>query len=70
MKFKLRTNTRNDLVNAIATQLERSYMYQCCLNCEHFKEKTEMCLLANQRPPARVIVYGCNSWQDLDSIPF
>lgn len=70
MKPHLRPDARNILVNSIATSMERESFYQCCINCEHFKEKTEICLLANQRPPARIIAYGCENWMDLDTIPF
>jgi hypothetical protein len=38
-----------------------------CLNCLNFDEATETCALAKARPPARVIAYGCPSF---DSCPF
>jgi predicted component of type VI protein secretion system len=38
-----------------------------CLNCLNFDEATETCALAKARPPARVIAYGCPSF---DSLPF
>lgn len=38
-----------------------------CVSCCNFNEGTEICKLANERPPARVIVAGCDSWID---IPF
>jgi hypothetical protein len=34
-----------------------------CVNCIHFDEPSEVCALAGQRPPARVIAYGCNSYE-------
>ncbi len=43
---------------------------QSCLNCENFDEKTETCGVYRQRPPARVIAYGCVSYSDSDDIPF
>lgn len=39
----------------------------CCLTCGYFDEETEVCKEAGQRPPARVIVFGCPKWDD---IPF
>jgi len=40
----------------------------CCLDCIHFKEREgELCSLVNARPPARVIVNGCERFED---IPF
>jgi hypothetical protein len=38
-----------------------------CIKCGHFNEKDEMCNLYKQRPPARVIAFGCPSF---DFIPF
>lgn len=39
-----------------------------CLTCDHFNEPGELCKLYNARPPARVIAFGCPSYQD--EIPF
>lgn len=40
-----------------------------CLNCEYFNEPQEYCEKADgQRPPARVIAYGCPLY--LMKIPF
>ncbi len=38
-----------------------------CVNCLHFDEPSEICALAQARPPARVIAYGCPSF---DNLPF
>lgn len=46
------------------------YPFKNCLNCTNFNLKTEICKLANQRPPAKVIVYGCPSHDDVGVIPF
>lgn len=44
-------------------------LLRSCINCEHWiGGKTEMCRLANQRPPATVIVTGCAA--HTDNIPF
>lgn len=34
-----------------------------CLSCHHFCESTEVCQLYAKRPPARVIVNSCPSWE-------
>jgi hypothetical protein len=49
---------------------EKQYPYRTCLNCQHFTEGLEQCNLYNQRPPARVIAFGCSSHFDIEGIPF
>lgn len=45
-------------------------IYRSCLYCEHFDELNgEQCKLAKARPPARVICYGCEKFEDME-IPF
>lgn len=40
-----------------------------CVNCQHFLEKSEQCMLAGyQRPPARVIAFGCEKFEE--ELPF
>lgn len=58
------------LVIQTAIEREHNYLYQCCLNCENFVEKTELCSLVNKRPPAKIIVYSCEHWSERDQIPF
>lgn len=44
-------------------------VFRSCLNCEQFTaDSSELCMLAKARPPAKVIVYGCQKWEA--SIPF
>jgi hypothetical protein len=43
------------------------YAVSTCLNCTNFNEKEELCKKASSRPPAEVLVYGCEAWDD---IPF
>jgi hypothetical protein len=40
---------------------------KCCINCEHWRA-TELCVLAGKRPPAHIIAFGCEQYQD--NIPF
>lgn len=39
-----------------------------CLACEHFNESNELCGYYNQKPPARIIAFGCDKYED--KIPF
>lgn len=74
MKPKLRIDAYYDIQSALVEALTKTSMqnpiYQSCINCDNFNEPLELCKLANQRPPARVICFGCKSWSDKDMIPF
>lgn len=39
-----------------------------CINCENFDHDQEKCRLVDQRPPLKVIVYGCEQY--IEEIPF
>lgn len=41
-----------------------------CIKCFHFNESAEICKLANARPPARIIAFGCDSYEKEDEIPY
>lgn len=71
LKGKLKVDGTYDLKLILDEALRNlEPIYKSCLNCEHFKEKEELCKLANARPPARVIAYSCERWNDYDEIPF
>ena len=59
-----------EMAKELAAELEPlvARATRTCINCEHFDEKPELCRLAGQRPPARVIATGCE--KHLDQIPF
>ena len=56
----------SDLTKAMRAELDRAT--RTCLNCTQFNEATELCGRCNMRPPARIIVSGCD--QHEDEIPF
>lgn len=41
---------------------------RCCITCDFFKEQEELCGKYGQRPPARVIAFGCPHYTQ--QIPF
>ena len=51
----------------IIKQFKHWVIDQSCLQCLHWKEKEEICGLFKQRPPAKVIVVGCEKHE---FIPF
>lgn len=60
---------RKEIEATIKRALEDAHrMLNCCPNCWHFDAKLEECKLANARPPAQVIAFGCEKF-DFD-IPF
>ena len=75
LKPKLRPDARHDLrariYNAVEIEIEKENIYRNCMNCINFREmQNEVCDLVMQRPPARVIAYGCPKWEDKEDIPF
>lgn len=63
---------RNNILQIIGIEGKRSDYFQTCITCEHWSEPKELCKKFNVRPPANVIVDGCDSYQDyqLSDIPF
>jgi hypothetical protein len=66
----------SQIVARLTKQLHANRLIHSCMTCIHFAEHgvgqtvpPETCVLYNQRPPARVIAYGCLSWLD-DDLPF
>jgi hypothetical protein len=57
-------------LQSCASQVARGIVdaLQTCVNCQHFDEGVEVCKLAGQRPPARVIAHGCPS--HAPAVPF
>lgn len=66
MSIKLRSDAFYELKGLVE---KLKPIYRSCINCEHFNEYNEKCKLYNQRPPARVIAYGCEKYEDIE-IPF
>jgi hypothetical protein len=45
-----------------------TFNWECCPNCDHWDDGTEMCKKFGARPPAKVIVIGCVEYEV--GIPF
>lgn len=68
---KVIVDIANELAHVVGEHLDRCT--RCCPNCEHWRQgppeaPIEQCGLVNQRPPARIIAFGCNLYKD--NIPF
>jgi hypothetical protein len=62
--YRVRWQEQRRLLTAVMDSCNRS-----CMSCINFTERTESCLKAGDaRPPARVIAYGCEQWEE--DIPF
>lgn len=53
-------------------EIEPIEIFRSCLSCDHFVESQEACKISDmQRPPARIIAFGCTKYDNLDDdIPF
>ena len=56
------------LTRNLMSSLMDAGIYRNCLTCSFFIEQMETCSVLNQRPPARVIAYGCEKHSEV--IPF
>lgn len=54
------------IANEVALLLDRKS--RNCVVCDHFDQATQFCRLANQMPPPRVAVVGCEKFEEV--IPF
>lgn len=64
-----------DLCAAVSRVIrEKVSTPKSCLRCDHFREDLEACQHkqhSGQRPPARIIAYGCVLFENIgDDIPF
>lgn len=72
-KLEISSKLSQLLVEVIKDVTPSNMLFQSCIVCEHFGE-TEVCKMFNVRPPARIIVFGCNKFEESshidDDIPF
>lgn len=59
---------RRHVASRLASLMEQEKVFTNCTNCEHWRHQQELCGKWNARPPATVIVVGCEHHSD--EIPF
>jgi hypothetical protein len=59
-----------DLADNLVTKVHRDFdaLRKNCVTCEFFDDKQELCTIFKARPPATVIVKGCDRYEN--EIPF
>lgn len=76
VNFTLRESADNTLEQLLKCALGIAYakpedIVKSCITCDFFSEQNEICKKYNQRPPARVIAFGCPQYSNIDDlIPF
>lgn len=60
--------TDEEIAKELLNIVVRSRLRNSCVKCHNFDESNELCRLANIRPPAWVIVTGCEKFEE--AIPF
>ena len=62
------TAEKDASANTLQRSLLAAQVVHSCLNCEHFVQEPDKCTLYKTMPPAKVIYFGCPSWEG--EIPF
>ena len=66
---------REQAIKALSEELCKQLVFildtnlRSCLNCTRFNEQTEVCILYDQRPPARIVAKACERWESIE-LPF
>lgn len=72
-KIEIAAKLSQLIENTIKDVTPHNMLFQSCIVCEHFGEN-EICAKYNVRPPARIIVFGCQNYEESshidDDIPF
>jgi hypothetical protein len=65
---RLRKQVQAAVIEACENVMSDQELFGTCINCRYFKEDVEFCTLANARPPARIIAFGCPSYQEVQAV--
>lgn len=77
--YRIRDNfdSRREMIAAVGVMFERADIYACCFTCIWMQDNSReaggqlfWCNKWKQFPPLKVIVNGCETYEDNDEIPF
>lgn len=66
---------REQAIKALSEELCKQLIFvldtqlRSCLNCTRFELEREVCILYDQRPPAKIIAKACERWESIE-LPF
>lgn len=66
-EYELQSKLAALIPNIIKEVTPSNMLFQSCIICEYFQE-SEICKMFNVRPPARIIVFGCEKFKESDSL--
>lgn len=67
--MSMELNDRNRLQRIdFQRKIVESGIWQSCLNCSNFESESEVCKIYNQKPPAYIVINGCE--KHIGDIPF
>jgi hypothetical protein len=61
---------RDALITIITNVGNRSDYFRTCITCQNWNNDLEECGKFDMKPPASVIVDGCENYADFDPLPF
>lgn len=64
----MKKDEKQEAINLIHRELIDRHLLRTCITCGNWDEKVEQCYKYSARPPAQVIVLGCEEW--IMDIPF
>lgn len=75
IRTELQMTEREDSIKKLSEELCKQLIFildtnlRSCLNCTRFNEEREVCILYDQRPPAKIIAKACERWESIE-LPF
>jgi len=66
-KYELQSKLAQLIPDIISEATPKNMLFQSCIVCENFQDD-EVCKMFNVRPPARIIVFGCDKFKETDGL--